>query len=45
MRKMVYLFEKVRIRIRKRLLMIYRTKPIPTRFAPTLLSGGQDIKN
>lgn len=33
MRKMVYLFEKVRIRIRKRLLMIYRTKPIPTRFA------------
>ena len=36
MSKMVYLFEKVRIRIRKRLLMIYRTRPITTRFAALL---------
>lgn len=45
MRKMIYLFEKVRFQTRKRMLMIYRTKPIPTRFAAaTLLSGGQDKK-
>lgn len=45
MHKMIYLFEKVRFQIRKRMLMIYRTKPIPTRFAAaTLLSGGQDKK-
>lgn len=45
MRKMVYLFEKVRFRIRKRLLMMYRAKPIHTRFsAATLLSDGHDIK-